>query len=83
MFNLGDCFYDGNGLQKDHSKAVYWYQKAADLGDSSAMKVLGVCYHIGQGIQEDQSKGDFWLEKAYFLGESNARDVIDYFDVQF
>ncbi|KAL0251008.1 hypothetical protein GEMRC1_000222 [Eukaryota sp. GEM-RC1] len=54
MNNLGDCYE--NGIQKDDATAVYWYQKAADLGNSDAMFTLGFCYENGQGIQKITQK---------------------------
>merc|ERR1712166_265637 len=35
MNNLGHCLQHGNGVTKDPVKAVEWYTKAADAGDTS------------------------------------------------
>ena len=32
MFGLGECCYEGKGLEKDPDKAAEWYRKALDAG---------------------------------------------------
>jgi TPR repeat protein len=32
MFGLGECCYEGKGLEKDLDKAAEWYRKALDAG---------------------------------------------------
>ncbi|KAJ3030999.1 UNVERIFIED_CONTAM: Nuclear receptor sub 2 group C member 2 [Siphonaria sp. JEL0065] len=38
--NLGDCYYNGNGVRQDYALAVEWYRKAADQGNTHAQKQL-------------------------------------------
>lgn len=37
---LGDCFYNGNGVDKDLREAVKWYRLAAAQGDADAREKL-------------------------------------------
>ena len=37
---LGDCYYDGYGVEQDYAEAVKWYRKAAEQGHESAKKKL-------------------------------------------
>ena len=53
QFNLGNCYANGNGVQKDLTQAVFWYRKAADQGYVEAQYNLGQCYRIGYGVQKD------------------------------
>ena len=32
QFKLGVCFYNGDGVPKDHRQAAYWFRLAADRG---------------------------------------------------
>ena len=32
MFAVGDCYYLGNGVEKDLGAAAEWYQKSPDAG---------------------------------------------------
>jgi len=34
--NLGDCYYNGKGVEQDASKALEWYKKAAEQGNEDA-----------------------------------------------
>ncbi|MDO5297564.1 MAG: hypothetical protein Q4F00_13225 [bacterium] len=34
--NLGDCYIQGKGVEKDQQQAVYWYRKAAEQGHADA-----------------------------------------------
>ena len=34
--NLGTCYENGTGVQKDPKQAVHWYRKAAEQGHTSA-----------------------------------------------
>ena len=38
---LGVCYERGDGVAKDYSRAVYWYQKAAAQGQAVAINNLG------------------------------------------
>ena len=40
QFNLGKCYYDGEGVEQDMQKAVEWYTKAAEQGDEDAQEAL-------------------------------------------
>ena len=61
---LGIIYTYGKGVNKDYSKVFYWYQKAAEQGDSLAQLNLGIMYQYGKGVEEDYSESVFWYEKA-------------------
>ena len=49
--------YDnGEGVEVDHEKAVYWYTKAAEQNDATAQYNLGCCYEVGSGVEIDMAK---------------------------
>lgn len=50
MFNLGVRYDKGQGVPQDFAKAIEWYQKAADAGNTDAMCNLGIHYQRGQGF---------------------------------
>ena len=70
---LGNCYYNGQGVKQDYSKAVEWYTKAAEW-DANAQINLGTCYYNGQGVKQDYSKAVEWYTKA---AEWNANAQID------
>lgn len=49
---LGDRYFVGYGVAKDYEKAVKWYIKAADKGNSEAQATLGYCYLHGKGVEK-------------------------------
>ena len=57
----------------DKEKAVEWYTKAAEQGDSNAQCNLGYCYDNGDGVTMDKEKAVEWLTKAAEQGNSDAR----------
>ena len=74
--NLGVCYYNGRGVEKDEQKAVEWYQKAAEQGYAQAQKNLGVCYRHGTGIEKDEQKAVEWYQKAADQGHVRARSCL-------
>ena len=40
QYNLGFCYKNGQGVQRDISKAKYWFTKAAENGNEEAKKLL-------------------------------------------
>ena len=57
----------------DEKLALYWYQQAAEQGNTGAMCNLASCYEDGRGVPEDKEKAGYWLQKAADLGDFMAR----------
>jgi hypothetical protein len=36
QYDLGRCYANGEGVEKDMKKAVYWFTKAAEQGNANA-----------------------------------------------
>jgi TPR repeat protein len=69
-FILGDSYYHGlNGIQQDHTKAMEFYARAAELGYSKAHYCLGNIYDLGG----DLKKAKFHFEAAAMAGNEVAR----------
>ncbi|KAL0214008.1 hypothetical protein P9112_006192 [Eukaryota sp. TZLM1-RC] len=72
MFNLGYCYGNGQGVEKDYQQAFHWFNKAAEAGFSVAMRNLGVCYRDGLGVEQDHQQALYWFNKAAEAGFSVA-----------
>jgi hypothetical protein len=72
MANLGFCYAQGQGVERDLEQAVDWYRKGAEAGDGRAMAVLGFCYEQGQGVERDWEIAFEWYRKGMDLGEEMA-----------
>ena len=70
---LGECYYFGNGVEKDFDKAVKLYAKAAEQGNTTAQCNLGYCYYNGDGVEKDLAKAVEWYAKAAEEGNTTAQ----------
>jgi len=66
---LGDYYNFGIGpVQKDFTRAVAEYRKAAQAGDAPAQATLSVMYQIGRGVPQDFDKAVSLLRKSANAG---------------
>ena len=71
--NLGLCYANGIGVEKNLSEAVKWYRKAAEQGDAQAQFNLGVCYANGDGVEKNPTEAVKWWRKAAEQGVAQAQ----------
>lgn len=73
MLEMGTFYYGGLlGFDQDFTKARYWYEKAADLGDDWALCNLGYCYFYGRDVEIDYEKAYYYFLKSSHLNNPNA-----------
>ena len=73
QFNLGRCYFYGQGVAKDEVEAVKWYRKAADQGNARGQSTLGFCYANGTGVAKDEVEAVKWYHKAADQGNAWAQ----------
>ena len=74
MCHLGNKYADGDyGLQKDVTRAVELYERAAELGLKEAHVRLGNLYEKGEGVEKDAAKAIRHFEAAAVKGDVGAR----------
>jgi TPR repeat protein len=78
MANLGVCYQQGQGVERDLEQAVDWYRKGAEAGDGGAMAYLGVCYQQGQGVERDLEQAVDWYRKGAEAGDGGAMAVLGF-----
>ena len=61
QYNLGICYYNGDGVVVDKAEAIKWFRKAAVQGYPQAQSILGSCYFKGDGVAEDQAEAVKWF----------------------
>jgi TPR repeat protein len=64
IYEIAVSFSQGWGITKDKSKAAYYYELAANLGDADAQMALGNCYLRGDGVKKSKRLAAFWFRKA-------------------
>ena len=70
---LGRRYDRGEGVVKDHAKAVKWYRKAAEQNFADAQYKFGVCYEYGRGVAEDPVEAYKWLLLSARQGDEDAK----------
>jgi TPR repeat protein len=80
QYNLGHCYLDGQGTQRDAQQAFYWYDKAAAQGHGRAMNLLARCYEEGWGVERQLETAYDWYRKSaqsgYFRGQYNLASIL-------
>jgi TPR repeat protein/membrane protease YdiL (CAAX protease family) len=76
--NLGFFYQSGPASTRDLSKAVQWYQKAADQGYARAQADLGNLYEKGLGVPKDLAVAVSWYRKAADQGYARAQANLGY-----
>lgn len=76
MYYMGNNYAHGsNGLEEDNQKALYWYQRAAELENPDALNLLGAWYLHGMNVKQDLEKALKYLklsaEKGNKYGQMN------------
>ena len=74
---LGDCYFDGIGLERDQTKAFKMYRVAAIQGNADAIYKLGVCYANGYGVLADSMMADKLFKQAASLGQEDSKKRMD------
>jgi hypothetical protein len=70
---LGNCYYEGQGVKQDDGEGVAWIRKAAEQGLAEAQYTLGGFYEYGQGVEKDIDKAAEWYKKAADQGDDIAK----------
>ncbi|KAG0371431.1 hypothetical protein BGX24_001682 [Mortierella sp. AD032] len=75
---IGVLYHGGRGVSQDHSVAMQWYLKAAELRDSAAQYAIGLMYHRAQGVPQSSSEALMWYLKAAEQDHAQAQCNIGY-----
>ena len=73
QLELGNRYYNGEGVAEDAGQAAQWYRKAADQGDATAQRILGYLYQAGDGVARDAREAARWYHKAAEQGDADAQ----------
>ena len=72
MFNLALMYRHGKGVEKDLSKAIFWYVNASYLEHPNSMFNLSLLYEYGFGVKKDLKEAVEWCKKAAELNYEKA-----------
>ena len=71
----GESLDKGIGYYKngDYNRAVEYFSKAADEGNSEAMAYLGMCFFQGTGVEKNKTMYVELIKKSAAAGNKNAK----------
>lgn len=72
MNNLANCYADGEGVERDLDKAVFWYKKGVENGSEVAMYNLSFYYKRGDVVEQSYEKALELLKRSARLNYSYA-----------
>ena len=72
MYNLGEMYRLGNGVDVDFELAANWYRRSADHGYPGAKMRLGHAYRTGEGVPRDETESFRYYLEAAEGGHSHA-----------
>ena len=73
---LGDAYYNGNGLEQDYILAFEWYLRAAKQGHGEAQYNVAFAYANGEGTLKNMAEAIKWYEKSADQGIALAQYVL-------
>jgi uncharacterized protein len=70
---LGKAYYEGVGVARNYSTALYWTNLAVAQKNPDGMFILGLMYEFGLGVKSDMDKAVGLFDEAAALGNRNAQ----------
>lgn len=74
---VGECYYYGIGVAQDFSKAMFWFEKAAQQSFAVAQYNLASCYYYGNGTYKNLTTAVYWYKKAAEQGYDQAIKALE------
>lgn len=72
MYEIGNRYAEGRGVDADPKEAAKWYERAAELEFAPAQYRLGNLYEKGTGVDRDIAQAMDWYDKAAKQGNASA-----------
>ena len=78
QFNMDRLYGRRIGLEKEITRALVWFRRAAEQGHAEAQCELGLrcLYGYGPNVPQDEQRGLFWLHKAAEQGNVDAQECL-------
>ena len=70
---LGRAYYEGVGVARNYSTALFWLNKAVAQGNADAMFFLGLMYEHARGVNQDIPKAMDLFDRAAEKGQRYAQ----------
>ncbi|WP_422111236.1 tetratricopeptide repeat protein [Helicobacter pylori] len=63
-------------MEKNLTKAAYFFSKACDLNMGMGCGALGSLYEDGKGVEKNSKKATYFYSKACKLGDKEACEML-------
>lgn len=73
QYQIGEMFYEGDGVDKDYEKSIYWLKKAAASNNADALALLGKVYEKGYTLPKDEKVAIDYYKKSIQLGSNQGK----------
>ena len=73
QFILGNCYYNGYGIDVDYAEALSWREKVAEAGDAQAQFLVAQQYFSGIGTLFDAERAKHWYTLSAENGNVEAQ----------
>ena len=74
---LGKAYAEGEIVEQDYKKSLYWFNEAVKNGDVMAIGCLGVMYELGRGMEADINKAIEYYQRAAYENDPTGRHRSD------
>ena len=71
--NLGELYYNGDGVDRDNQQAKTYYEKACSLDEGIGCYNLGILYVDGRGVKQNKK-----VSKEYYV-KQNKKVAKEYY----
>jgi hypothetical protein len=76
MYNLGECYFSGRGVDLDMARAVDCWKHAGDMGHGRAAARVAMAFMDGEGADPDKDEAIRWASRAAELGTGDGCIVL-------
>ncbi len=76
---IGDCYFYGYGVTKNHSSAITYYTKAWENGNADAGTDIGWIYSFGEIENHNDMTAAKWFQRASDKGSAHGTYFLGYF----
>lgn len=73
---LGNCYAEGQGVEKNPEQAVKWWRRSGEKGNDKAQYLLGKAYLDGSGINKDTKQAIEWITLSAEQGNKDAQYLL-------
>ena len=79
MYDLSDCYYDGEGVEKNMPLSIKWMKKGADAGYIKAQTALGAAFLQGmEGLDQNYALSEKYLLMAAEKDNADAQSFLSH-----